>query len=44
MPMVAMAGIGQHAGEALEHTPAYSGKRRRNEILGWLSMNWGQPL
>jgi hypothetical protein len=34
--MVAMAGIVHHAGEALEHTPAYSSKRRRNEIFhGW---------
>jgi hypothetical protein len=32
MPMVAMAVIVHHAGEALEHTPAYSGKRRRSEI------------
>jgi hypothetical protein len=38
MPMVAMTGIGHHAGEALEHTPAYSGKRRRNEIFNRWTM------
>jgi hypothetical protein len=30
--MVATAGIGHHAGEALEHTLAYSSKRRRSDI------------
>jgi hypothetical protein len=33
MPMVAMSGIVHHAGEALEHTPAYSGKPRRSDIF-----------
>jgi hypothetical protein len=30
----ATTGLVHHAGEALEHTPAYSGKRRRSEIFG----------
>ena len=30
--MVATACIGHHAGEALEHTPAYSGKPRCNQL------------
>lgn len=36
--MVATAGIVHHAGEALEHTRAYSGKPRCNEISGEESM------
>jgi hypothetical protein len=32
MPMMAMAAIVHHSGEALEHTLAYSGKRRRSEL------------
>lgn len=35
--MVAAARIGHHAGEALEHTPAYSGKPRCSEL------SWGKP-
>jgi hypothetical protein len=45
MPMMT-SGIGHHAGEALEHTPAYSGKPRRSDISNRWTMKpmfrfWG---